>query len=131
VKAIIQKSSSSRQLDGLHHFEQAEQDLLSALHAAQASFHEAMCDSFDTPRGMDVLSALVNQTNTYINAQPAVVNTSALETVAEWVTRMLKMLGLGEGPEPELIGWGEASAAGSIDVSLFRWLCQEQELTLL
>jgi cysteinyl-tRNA synthetase len=122
AKAIVAKAAATRTLDGLHHFEQAEADLMRALQAAQAAFHEALCDSFDMPKAMDVLSSLVTQSNTYINARSP-FNTSALEAVAQWVTRMLRMFGLGDGPATTPIGWGEggSEASGSaLDVSSTR-----------
>lgn len=70
---------------------------------------------------MDAIAHLVTQANTYINAGFQIKNTSALESVAVWVTRMLCMFGLGEGARsrPVEIGWGALAASstnGAVDV---------------
>lgn len=90
--------------------------------------HAALCDSFDTPRALQTMVDLVNTANTYISTkQGQIVNTTPLEVVGAWITKMLRIFGLGEGPgfsyagRPE-IGWGDkagAEAAG-VDVSI-RW----------
>ena len=81
--------------DGEHHFDQAEKDMISQLHDAQTSFRSALCDSFNTPLAIQVLVNLVGEVNMYI-AKPS-YNPSVLEPIAEWVTRMLRIFGLGEG----------------------------------
>lgn len=53
------------------------------------------------------------------------MNVEALWAVSEWVTRMLRMFGLGEGSATDglgerVIGWGqEGSSEGGADVCLF------------
>jgi cysteinyl-tRNA synthetase len=76
-----------------------------------------MCDSFDTPRGLQIILDLVSATNIYVNRGRGNVNVSTVIAVAEWVTRMLRMFGLGEGAPTNargerVIGWGVASAPG-------------------
>lgn len=98
------------------------------LEQAQIAFRQAMCDSFDTPRGLQIILDLVSATNIYLNRGRANVNVSVAIAVAEWVTRMLRMFGLGEGSPTNargerVIGWGAAAApgqeqAGSSDVSV-------------
>lgn len=76
-----------------------------------------MCDSFDTPKGLQILLDLVSTTNTYLARGRGNVNVSVVVAVAEWVTRMLRMFGLGEGSATNsrgerVIGWGVAAAPG-------------------
>lgn len=114
-----------RKLDGQHYHEAAETNLLAHLQSTQIEVHEALCDSFDTARALESMVSLVNAANTYVSAkQGNLLNTTPLEAVASWITRILRTFGLGEGPgfsyggRPE-IGWGDAIATGaeSADVS--------------
>jgi cysteinyl-tRNA synthetase len=47
-------------------------------------------------------------------------NVGVLESIAQWVGKMLRMFGLGEGPQVEgSFGWGDSSPEGettSVDV---------------
>lgn len=114
LKALIQKAAKDgRRLDGQHYHEAAEAELLGNLQKAQVGVHKALCDSFDTPSAIENLVDLVTSANTYISSkQGSLLNTTPIEAVASWVTRILRIFGLGEGPgfsydgRPE-IGWGE------------------------
>lgn len=123
VKAKISDfESRNAPSDGLHYYDQPEKQLISDLQKAQAAFRAALCDSFNTPESLDVLLTLVSQTNVYLQARPRPQNVSALRTTAEWITRMLRMFGLGEGQavlKEGAIGWGEASTGedSGVDVS--------------
>lgn len=88
-----------------------------------------MCDSFDTPTGMQILLDTVSAANVYLARGRKNVNVATLLAVSEWVTRMLRMFGLGEGPATDSrgeahIGWGQAPTGGAdgaateVDVSL-------------
>ncbi|PWN98315.1 hypothetical protein FA09DRAFT_308177 [Tilletiopsis washingtonensis] len=100
--------------DGNHHYGTAEAQLFTALQDAQLAFRRAMCDSFDTPRGMSVLLDLVSKANVYERAaSKGVLNIAVLVAVARWVGDMLRVFGLGEGPVREGdLGWGEEAVAG-------------------
>lgn len=98
------------------------------LYRAQDGFREALCDSFDTPKAVNVLRDLVSRTNVYINSRANELDVSIVEHVARWVGNMLRMFGLGEGNTSEL-GWGQSSQDGSttLNVSHTRhnhFLCQ-------
>lgn len=87
------------------------------LEQAQLAFRLALCDSFDTPKGLQIILDLVSATNVYLARGRAEVNISSVVAVADWVTRMLRMFGLGEGAPTNgrgerLIGWGIAAAPG-------------------
>ena len=59
IRALVQDASDERQ------FGPAESELLSHLQSAQSSGHEALCDSFDTPRVMNALLDLISKANIY------------------------------------------------------------------
>ncbi|EPQ30353.1 uncharacterized protein PFL1_01879 [Pseudozyma flocculosa PF-1] len=121
AKASERRALGAAYSDGQHHYEQAEKALMASLDEAQRAFREAMCDSFDTPRGMEVLLDLVSKANVYekSKARRTDVNVGVLEAVARYVGDMLKMLGLGEGPAAsDALGWGDAASgegAGAAD----------------
>ncbi|PWY99745.1 cysteinyl-tRNA synthetase [Testicularia cyperi] len=99
--------------DGQHHYGNDEKALMQSLMDGQHAFREAMCDSFDTPRGMEILLDLVSKANIYEKSKDkrTDVNVGVLEAVARYVGDMLKMLGLGEGlpaAAAREIGWGVA-----------------------
>ena len=99
--------------DGQHHYGASEKALMQQLEDGQQAFREAMCDSFDTPKGMEILLDLVSKANIYEKSHDkrADVNIGVLTAVARYVGDMLKMLGLGEGAvlsASQEIGWGVA-----------------------
>ncbi|GJN92849.1 hypothetical protein Rhopal_005887-T1 [Rhodotorula paludigena] len=103
--------------DGQHHYEQAEKELLAKLESAQVAFRAALCDSFDTPTALQTLLDLVSQTNIYLSRGRNTVNIPAVLAVSEWVSRMLRMFGLGEGSPVDAkgertIGWGQKADEG-------------------
>ena len=51
--------------DGQHHYGPGAQHLNAALQDTQAAFRLAMCDNFETPRGIEVLLELVSRANVY------------------------------------------------------------------
>ncbi|KDE05486.1 cysteinyl-tRNA synthetase [Microbotryum lychnidis-dioicae p1A1 Lamole] len=104
--------------DGQHHFSTPELTLLGELEQAQIDFRHAMCDSFDTPKGIQIILELVSKANVYLAKPRKEVNVSVVVSVAEWTTRMLRMFGLGEGSPVDpvsgdrIIGWGMAVVPG-------------------
>lgn len=72
-----------------------------------------------------MLTELVSSANVYLQARPRPRNIEPVKSVAQWITRMLKMFGLGEGAaihQDGAIGWGETMKAGqeeqtTVDVS--------------
>jgi cysteinyl-tRNA synthetase len=106
----------------------AYRDIAKRLYQAHDRFREALCDSFDTPRAVNVLRDLVSRTNVYINSRANELDVSVVERVARWVGNMLRMFGLGEG-DPSDLGWGQPSQDGftSLNVSSLRrnhFVCQ-------
>ena len=43
------------------------------------------------------------------------MNVGVLQNVAQWVTKMLRMFGLGEGSAAPGVGWGISSGAGAAE----------------
>ncbi|BGP18099.1 cysteinyl-tRNA synthetase [Rhodosporidiobolus nylandii] len=124
IKALaVEAKEQAVESDGKHHYEQAEIDLMAKLESSQLAFRTALCDSFDTPTALQVLLDLVSQTNIYLSRGRKNVNVAVLLAVEEWVTRQLRMFGLGEGPEVDMagervVGWGqkvEKGAEGGVD----------------
>ena len=98
------------------------------LYQAQDKFREALCDSFDTPRAVDVLRDLVSRTNVYINSRANELDVKVVERIARWVGNMLRMFGLGEG-DPSELGWGQVSQDGTTSVNVsdarhYRFFCR-------
>lgn len=76
---------------------------------SKKTFRNALCDSFNTPEALEVLLKLVSSTNTYIQSAKSNVSADLIRDIALWVTQMLRMFGLGEGPDTGEIGWGEVA----------------------
>ncbi|TFK83449.1 cysteinyl-tRNA synthetase [Polyporus arcularius HHB13444] len=111
VKALVsQAEAEGPKLDSKNHFQQAERELTDSLHASQAAFRAALCDSFNTPEAVNVLRDLVSRTNVYLKAPGSNVEIGLVQRVARWVGDMLRMFGLGEGESTE-IGWGQERSA--------------------
>jgi len=90
---------------------------------AQHNFRIALCDSFNTPQAVQVLLEIIAKVNIYFTTRGREYNIEPVVTIAQWVTRMLKMFGLGEAGGSDIggsssIGWGQAGEDGSpADVS--------------
>jgi cysteinyl-tRNA synthetase len=83
--------------------------LVISLMKAQTDFRVALCDSFNTVQALEILLKLVSETNKYISSRQSAksqISPELLSKIALWVTRMLRMFGLGEGPDDGGIGWG-------------------------
>jgi cysteinyl-tRNA synthetase len=86
---------------------------MSDFHAAQHDFRVALCDSFNTPSALTVLLDIVSKVNVYIATRSSSANMEPVQVIAEWVTRMLRMFGLGEGATTEgQLGWGKEVTEG-------------------
>lgn len=100
-------------------------DFSDRLTDTQSRFRSALSDSFDTPAALRLILDLINVTNVYMSRGRKLLNLSVLSAVEDWVTRMLRMFGLGEGPAEgadgrRVIGWGKGdgpASSVSLDVS--------------
>ncbi|KAF8813902.1 hypothetical protein BYT27DRAFT_7180683 [Phlegmacium glaucopus] len=112
AKALVnQAKGQGTASDGHHHFETSEQELLRCFYQSQSTFREALCDSFNTPAAVDILRDLISRTNVYINFRGKFLNVTLIQNIAQWVGKMLRMFGLGEGDKTEL-GWGQQNETG-------------------
>ncbi|WVF72463.1 cysteine-tRNA ligase [Kwoniella sp. CBS 6097] len=103
--------------DGKHHLDEPEKALTADLHKAQLDFRLALCDSFNTPQAIAVLLDLIAKVNVYFSTRGRAVNVGPVSTIAQWITRMLKMFGLGEGSavgDATAIGWGKEGEEGAV-----------------
>ncbi|XP_030017548.1 cysteine--tRNA ligase, cytoplasmic isoform X2 [Sphaeramia orbicularis] len=84
-------------------WEAAEVELNNCFYDRKASIHEALCDNMDTRAVMEEMRVLVSQSNTYIaNRKNAKLrpNRMLLESIAMYLTNMMKVFGAIEGSEP-------------------------------
>lgn len=119
VDALVKDHEArAQESTGRHQYSKAEKDLMAQLEEVQATFHSALCDSFNTPQAVNALISLLTTANVYITSRSrSETNIDTLRAVADWLTRMLRMFGLGEGPEADargkkIIGWGQARKEG-------------------
>lgn len=77
-----------------------------ALEKAKKETNAALCDSFNTPMVMQIISTLVTEANTAISNGPS-ADPSALLSVAHWITRIVTIFGLNGkvSPSTTTIGW--------------------------
>ena len=97
------------------------------LKVAQIDLRRELCDSFNTPGALTVISKLVSESNIYLGSGRANVNLSVVETIATWVTKILRMFGLSEGSfnaNEKSIGWGErvTDENSGVDVSTLSYI---------
>ncbi|RAQ41627.1 inosine/uridine-preferring nucleoside hydrolase [Aspergillus flavus] len=76
--------------------------LAQALATAKEKVHEYFCDSLDTPKVMGVISELI----TTFNNVDQNANPNEVQELAQWVTRIVTILGLNGKVSPESCGIG-------------------------
>ncbi|QIX01540.1 hypothetical protein AMS68_007057 [Peltaster fructicola] len=74
--------------------------LLKTLEDAKSKLHDALCDSFDTPAALRVITDLL----TAYNSAKHVPDHVSIST-AQWVTEIVSMLGLDAAYQPGQLGW--------------------------
>lgn len=92
IKDLLRHYKSGTRIDAYCKFEQREKRLNEVFSASKASVHTALCDSIDTPSVMKHLKDLTSSCNIYLDESDA-PNTHLLETVALYVTKMLRIFG--------------------------------------
>ncbi|KAL1411223.1 cysteinyl-tRNA synthetase [Vanrija albida] len=129
VKARISESAArAQQSDGKHHYDDLEKALVADFHKAQREFRSALCDSFNTPVAVNILLDLVAKVNIYFTARGREYNIAPVRSIAQWITRQLKMFGLGEGSavtDATAIGWGkegDEGASGDLEAKLDKYI---------
>ncbi|XP_034039211.1 cysteine--tRNA ligase, cytoplasmic [Thalassophryne amazonica] len=84
-------------------WETAEMELNNGFYDRKSAVHEALCDNVDTRTAMEEMRALVSQSNTYIASRKSAKlrpNRMLVESIAVYLTNMLKIFGAIEGSEP-------------------------------
>uniref|UniRef100_A0A673K6H2 Cysteine--tRNA ligase, cytoplasmic n=1 Tax=Sinocyclocheilus rhinocerous TaxID=307959 RepID=A0A673K6H2_9TELE len=84
-------------------WEAEEIELNKSFYVKKTSVHEALCDNIDTRSALEEMRALVGQSNTYMAARRSAKlppNRMLLQSIALYLTDMLKTFGAIEGSEP-------------------------------
>ncbi len=89
--------------------------VFASLGKAKADLHEALCDSFDTPAAMRIVSNLVSECNTTQLCRAAVLSAS------RWITRIVTIFGLNrEGEDVVLAQKEDDDGSGRLPASALR-----------
>ncbi|KAK0937052.1 cysteinyl-tRNA synthetase [Friedmanniomyces endolithicus] len=72
------------------------------LDTAKDKFRDALCDSFDTPAAMRVISDLITH---YNSQRPNTVPDTVALDLGRWVTEMIVVFGLDADYKPSQLGW--------------------------
>ncbi|XP_039992282.1 cysteine--tRNA ligase, cytoplasmic isoform X2 [Xiphias gladius] len=81
----------------------AEVALNNSFYNRKSAVHEALCDNVDTRTALEEMRVLVNQSNSYIASRKSAKlrpNRMLVESVAMYLTNMLKIFGAIEGSDP-------------------------------
>jgi cysteinyl-tRNA synthetase len=91
---------------------------LAFLDKAKNELHEALCDSFDTPTAMKIISELVSECNNMTSLS----DTDLLE-VSKWLTRTVTIFGLNPEGEEAVLGQGkgEQLQGPAFDSQILAW----------
>ncbi|XP_070687265.1 cysteine--tRNA ligase, cytoplasmic [Pempheris klunzingeri] len=98
-------------------WEEAEVELNNSFYDRKFAVHEALCDNMDTRSAMEEMRLLVGQSNSYIAARKSAKlrsNRMLMESIAMYLTNMLKVFGAIEGSEP--IGFPMGGQSQNIDL---------------
>uniref|UniRef100_A0A3Q3IME0 Cysteine--tRNA ligase, cytoplasmic n=1 Tax=Monopterus albus TaxID=43700 RepID=A0A3Q3IME0_MONAL len=98
-------------------WEAAEVELNNSFCKGKAAVHEALCDNMDTRTAMEEMRVLVNQSNSYIAGRKSAKlrpNRMLVESIAVYLTNMLKIFGAIEGSDP--VGFPVGGQGQSIDL---------------
>ncbi|XP_049637157.1 cysteine--tRNA ligase, cytoplasmic isoform X2 [Suncus etruscus] len=98
-------------------WETEETELNHCFYDKKAAVHEALCDNVDTRSALEEMRALVSQCNLYMAARKAQrrrPNRALLETVARYLTHMLKVFGAIE--DESTLGFPVGGAGSSLNL---------------
>uniref|UniRef100_A0A669CHG7 Cysteine--tRNA ligase, cytoplasmic n=1 Tax=Oreochromis niloticus TaxID=8128 RepID=A0A669CHG7_ORENI len=87
------------------------------LNNGKSAVHEALCDNVDTRTAMEEMRTLVSQSNSYIASKKSAKlrpNRMLMESIAAYLTNMLKIFGAIEGSDP--IGFPMGGQSQSVDL---------------
>ena len=110
VKVSIEESTGSVSIEGCNDHGDAEKMLLKVLDTTRVNVHEAICDSFDTPRALNSILELITQTNVYMKRSK--LSRESLEQIRGYVKKMYRVFGL----ESEDTGAMSSSTSSTFDV---------------
>lgn len=88
--------------------EDVDQTLVNALEKAKEGTFDALCDSFNTPAVLSIISDLIT---TYNSAEKAAISWKVTQEIARWATSMVNLFGLNGKASSEdddddvVIGW--------------------------
>ena len=95
LEASINESESTLiRPEGANDHGEAEKKILMELDAARNVVHEALCDSFDTPRAIGALLEIISSVNVYLKSPR--VSKETLKQVFGYVNKMYQIFGLGD-----------------------------------
>ncbi|XP_042372708.1 cysteine--tRNA ligase, cytoplasmic-like, partial [Plectropomus leopardus] len=89
----------------------------SSFYDRKSAVHEALCDNMDTRIAMEEMRQLVSQSNSYIASKKSAKlrpNRMLMESIAVYLTSMMKIFGAIEGSEP--IGFPVGGQTQNIDL---------------
>ncbi|KAJ2661627.1 cysteinyl-tRNA synthetase [Coemansia sp. RSA 1200] len=95
--------------DGTRRFQGPELELMKALNDTKGRVHAALLDSFDTPLAMRALQEIIARTNIYLQRGRASIDPQIVESVALYVTKIVRVFGLVNDGVGSSIGWGLGS----------------------
>ncbi|XP_026233657.1 cysteine--tRNA ligase, cytoplasmic isoform X3 [Anabas testudineus] len=98
-------------------WEAAEVELNNSFYDRKSAVHEALCDNIDTRTAMEEMRVLVSHSNSYIASRKSAKlrpNRMLVESVAVYLTNMLKIFGAIEGSDP--IGFPVGGQGQSVDL---------------
>ncbi|XP_005947154.1 cysteine--tRNA ligase, cytoplasmic isoform X2 [Haplochromis burtoni] len=98
-------------------WETAEVELNNSFCDRKSAVHEALCDNVDTRTAMEEMRTLVSQSNGYIASKKSAKlrpNRMLMESIAAYLTNMLKIFGAVEGSDP--IGFPMGGQSQSVDL---------------
>ncbi|XP_040890524.1 cysteine--tRNA ligase, cytoplasmic isoform X1 [Toxotes jaculatrix] len=98
-------------------WEAAEVELNNSFFDRKSAVHEALCDNMDTRTAMEEMRSLVSQSNSYISSRKNSKlrpNRMLVESIAAYLTNMLKIFGAIEGSDP--VGFPMGGQGQSVDL---------------
>jgi len=93
VKAVLRQCNIK---DSDQMWKAKDYELDALLNTKQASVHEALCDSFNTPKAIAELGELMTATNSYISQDPKDIKAPLVRQVSRFVFHIMKCFGIYE-----------------------------------
>ena len=76
------------------HWDAQDEELSAALYKAQVAVRESLCDSFNTPKAVNELQALVSVANIYLTRPATEIKEPLIRQVSKYVYYILKCFGV-------------------------------------